>query len=149
MCLIQLLTLFVAPRVAIRLAATTLRAAGRRSEVCALHTVLWRLSFQKMWAAASGPAPPPDPACPAHAEEVVAVATLAVVGIVAPLAASWAIEMAYRAHFAARQPPGRARGPPTLEWLLTLRLTYLAVVSLVASLCAISIVFLASDAGIF
>lgn len=147
MCLIQLLTVLVAPQVAAKLAGTTLRAAGWRSEVCDLHAVLWRLSLQN-WTVTSAPAPPPDPACPAHAEEVVAVATFAVVGFVAPLAAVWAIEMAYRAHFAARQPLGRAHGPLTLQWRLSMRLTYWAAASFMASCCAVSVVMLASDAGL-
>jgi hypothetical protein len=91
----------------------------------------------------------PDPVCPANAEEVVAFTTLAVVGFFAPLAASWTLEMAYRAHFAAYQPTDRARGPRALQWPLPLRLAIAETAFLTASFCAVSAIFVASDAGIF
>jgi hypothetical protein len=128
------------------MAGATLRAGGRRAEVCALHATLRRLSPVRIWEVVDGAT---DAACPAHAEEIVAVAALAVVGFVAPLAASWAIEMAYRAHFAARQRPGCARGPAALLRPPAARLALAGAAFLGASLCAVSAIMSAADAGFF
>jgi len=84
--------------------------------------------------------------CPPFAEDIVAMAAFAIIGLLAPLVTTWLVEINYRAAFArAHGPAALAQGPAVLRWPTLLRFTAAEVALVVGALLTISFLDLLVD----
>jgi hypothetical protein len=119
------------------LGGSTIRLAGLQGQACALFQAARRLSLLRLSALLG--APPAADVCPAFAEDIVAMAAFAIIGLIAPLAATWLVEINYRAAFARAQGPAAlAQGPAVLRWPKLLRFTAAETALVLGAVLAVS-----------
>jgi|APGre2960657404_1045060.scaffolds.fasta_scaffold20902_3 hypothetical protein len=133
---------------AIKYGSATIRAAGLHEQACRLHqaarwlSVRHRAAFIDRTPRSAGGAA----LCPPHAEEVVAMTALAVVGFIAPIVASWLTEMHYRCNFArVRGPRALQLGPAALRWSPLQRARTAGIALLVSSVLALSLIDIVTE----